>query len=141
MKVTTYLIDNRHRRQLVRDGWMSRPPMTYTYDSISLGDFLTEMVKAHQQDPNFNVRGALHTVFGKCERYFLTDNKKRLFGIERKLDNAFETDITDMFVSTIENQVKRHDTDVDHLAKALTEGIEKTEAHEAAILRLNVWGY
>lgn len=141
MKITTYPINAMVRRQLVNDGWISRPPLTFTYDNIGLEDHLKSNVEALRNDPTYNVRGAIHTTFGKCRRYYLVDNFRRLFGLERQTDNAFEMDITDIFVDTLEAQIRAHDATVNHLIDALVNKIEQREDYKAAILQLNVWGY
>ena len=141
MKITVYPINAKLRMQLVKDGWISRPPMTFINDTVSLTDFLTEAVKTAEKDPNFNVRSLIHTVFGGCKRYYLTDNFRRLFGLQREADNAFEMDITELFETTLVSQIERCDADVNHLITTLTDAIEKTEEYQAATLQLNVWGY
>lgn len=141
MKITTYPINAKVRGQLVKDGWISRPPMTFIDDSVSLEDFLTEAVRAAEKDPNFNVSEAIHTTFSKCRRYYLTDNFRRLFGLERQSDNAFEMDITELFETTLVCQIERRDTDVNHLIDTLAQEMEQREDYKAAIMQLNVWGY
>lgn len=141
MKITVYTINAKLRRQLLKDGWISRPPMTFIYDNIGLVDFLQANVEALQNDPTYNVRGAIQTAFGKCRRYYLVDNFRRLFGLQREADNAFEMDITDIFVDTLEAQIRAHDTTENHLIDALVNKVEETEEYKAAALQLNVWGY
>ena len=141
MKITTYPISAKMRWQLVKDGWISRHPMTFIDDKVILADFLAQSVKALKKDPHFNVRALIHTTFSKCRRYYLTDTHRRLFGQERKIDNPYEMDITELFVSTLEAQIKAYDTDVNHLDKTLLTKIEATEEYKAALLQLNVWGY
>lgn len=141
MKITTYPINAKMRRQLVKDGWISRPPMSFIYDRIILNDCLNEMVEALREDPNFDVSQALHTTFSRCRRYYLTDNFRRLFGLQRQSDNAFEMDITNLFLSTLEAQIRNLDTDIDHLVKELTAKIEKRGDYAAAQIKMGIWGY
>ncbi len=143
MKITTYIIPHKERMQLIKAGKISRPKCVEhvkIYAKVYMGEFLTELVKRVKKEPDFDLRGALHAVFDGFPRYYLVDNKKRLFGLERECDNAFELDITEIFAKTVEDQVRKYDADSTRFAEALTKAIEDTTEYKTAQHQLEEWG-
>ncbi len=140
MKVAASFISTSKRMRAFRKGFISRPQVTLIYDKVNIQDLIYETSRLLRRDPNFDYRGAILKAFEKCPTYLFSDDKKRLWGIERDLGD-FEYDITDLFLSVIEQQVIKNDMDDNHFADALNNEIMKTTEYQKARAQLKDWGF
>ncbi len=141
MKITTYFAKVNQRVKLLRCGRIPFSPMSFLLEKINVEDVLKRGVDLLQRDPRFDVRGYLKEIFSKHPRYYLTDDMKRVFGNDRTEDNTYECDITELFLGTLDLQIRREKADPDYFRVLLKKRIHETPEYQAIQEQIKKLGF
>ncbi len=131
MKITTYFASPLQRTKLRRSGRVGFSPMTFLLDKVRVEDVLKHGVSSLQDNHLFDLREYLKATFSKCQRYYMTDDMKIVYGSDRTEDNTFEHDITDLFLAILELQIRRGKEDPDHFRFLLKQRIVDLPEYKA----------
>ncbi len=139
LRIVADLLDADYRTKLTDEGLIDHTNYSPSYDDFVVADILADFIKKLDQEPNLDVKEALRTYFSKEPNYYLDEGWKGGWACGYR-DNAYELDITEIFLSAMEEAVRARDSDPEHFADLyFGPRFSRTKEYEELSKQIDVW--
>ncbi len=111
LRIVTDMLDSEYRSKLTNAGLVDYTNYCPSYGEFAISDVLADFIKKLKQEPNLDVREELRKYFANWEPNFYLDDASKGGWACGYRDNAYELDVTEIFLSAMEEAVRAMDSD------------------------------